>query len=262
MNTPSANIKTGHTEQPAFFCSVLYKLTLFKGDAAQTIDLGFSGGRLLERLIQEPGQVIDRETLVSHAWNNRVVGPGSLNQQIYTLRKILGDEKDRQIIQTVARRGYRFNPAFVLPPQPADNHPDASVEPPVGDAPVVDVPVARRNNRRKWALGITAATVLVVNFFTTLPAQFLASRQQVGKDSVVYVESQQPLLQKLIQRTHGLSQRILDLSDKPVQLAIVGGDSGYYRIYCTPQGGESRAIRVQDDQIENVSDSQLRKCME
>lgn len=257
MNIPSANIKTGHSEQPAYFCPVLYKLTLFKSETTQSIDLGFSGGRLLERLIQEPGQVIDRQTLVAHAWNDRVVGPGSLNQQVYTLRKILGDEKDRQIIQTVARRGYRFNPAFLIDAPAASAAPTTGVQ--TADS---SVPTVRLGKRRKWTLGMISATVLVANFFITLPTQLYASRQQVGEHSVVYVESQQPQLQKLIQHTHSLSQRILSLSDQPLDLAIVSGENGYYHIYCSPQGRDSHTISVHNDQIDTISDSQLRHCME
>lgn len=275
MNTPSPNLKTGHPDQPAFFCPVLYKLTLFKGDATQTVDLGFSGGRLLERLIEEAGEVIDRQTLIAHAWHGRVVGPGSLNQQVHTLRKMLGDEKERQIIQTVARRGYRFNPAFVLPPHPAQDSPDtpvelpAVVEPPTvielpagTESSTVVVPTPRPEKRRKLTLGIVTAMVLVGNFSTTLPTKLHASRLQVGENSVVYVDSQQQPVEKLIQHTHALSRRILDLSDKPIDLAIVNKDGGYYHIYCAPQGRRSHAIRVRHDQLHTVSDSQLRHCME
>lgn len=270
MNTPSPNMKTGHPEQPAYFCPVLYKLTLFKhGSVLQTLDLGFSGGRLLERLMREPGQVIDRQTLVAHAWHGRVVGPGSLNQQIHTLRKILGDDKERQIIQTVARRGYRFNPAFLIAPPAVQEAPAVAAQAPVEDAkavaaqpPATPMPTPRPGKRRKWTLGIVTATVLVGNFSTTLPTNLHASRQQAGENSVVYVESRQQHMQQLIAHTHTLSQRLLDLSDKPVDLAIVGGDDGYYHVYCSPQGRRSHAISVRQDQVAQVSDRQLRHCLE
>lgn len=252
MNILSANIKTGHPEQRAHFCPVLYKLTLFKSEATQSIDLGFSGGRLLDRLIQEAGQVIDRQTLVAHAWNDRVVGPGSLNQQVYTLRKILGDEKERQIIQTVARHGYRFNPHYLIATPAAGGAPTADLQPETA---------VRLGKRRKWTLGMISATVLVGNFFSTLPTQLYASRQQIGNDSVVYVDSHQSQLQKLIRHTHSLSQRILSLSDQPIELAIVGGENGYFKIYCSLQGRQSHSFSVHDDQVHTVSDSQLRHCM-
>lgn len=270
MNTPSPNMKTGHPEQPAYFCPVLYRLTLFKhGSVLQTLDLGFSGGRLLERLIQEPGQVIDRQTLVAHAWHDRVVGPGSLNQQIHTLRKILGDDKERQIIQTVARRGYRFNPAFLLPPPAAQDAPAVAAQAPVEHVPAVAaqppaplMPTPRPGKRRKWTLGIVTATVLVGNCSTTLPTKLHASRQQVGDHSVVYVDSRQQHMHTLIEHTHALSQRILVLSDTPVELAVVGGEDGHYQIYCAPQGRKRHSISVRHDQVAQVTDRQLRHCLE
>jgi DNA-binding winged helix-turn-helix (wHTH) protein len=57
--------------------------------------------------------VVTREELLGYAWADRVVSQGSLNQQIYVLRQILGDEKGRQIIQTLPRRGYLFNPDYI-----------------------------------------------------------------------------------------------------------------------------------------------------
>ena len=105
MNTLFAHATAMHSQQHAVFCPVLYTLTLFRDEEKRTVELGYSAGRLLERLLQQPGEVIERDTLVAYAWADRVVGPGSLNQQVYTLRKILGDEKNLQIIQTVPRRG-------------------------------------------------------------------------------------------------------------------------------------------------------------
>lgn len=79
----------------------------------QRIELGYAGSRVLERLLATPGAVVGREALLEYGWTDRVVSQGSLNQQIYVLRQILGDEKGREIIQTLPRRGYRFNPEFI-----------------------------------------------------------------------------------------------------------------------------------------------------
>src|SRR5690606_14939185 len=85
----------------------------FRSGSQQRIELGYAGSRVLERLVQTPGEVVSREELLAHGWTDRVVSQGSLNQQIYVLRQILGDEKGRNIIQTLPRRGYLFNPAFL-----------------------------------------------------------------------------------------------------------------------------------------------------
>jgi cholera toxin transcriptional activator len=115
MNTFYPQIKTGRPGGHAHFDAQLYQLTLCDGEHKRRVPLGFSGSRLLERLLQQPGQMVSRDELLRHAWAERVVGQGSLNQQIYTLRQLLGDEQERRIIQTLPRRGYLFNPQALEP---------------------------------------------------------------------------------------------------------------------------------------------------
>jgi cholera toxin transcriptional activator len=107
-------LKTGRQDCTINFFPASYQLQI--GEGEQRIDLGYSGSRLLERLLRNPGEVVSREELLQYAWSDRVVGQGSLNQQVYILRHILGDEKERQIIQTLPRRGYLFNYKFLLSP--------------------------------------------------------------------------------------------------------------------------------------------------
>lgn len=106
-------INSGKANCVVHFYPALYQLTLVKDDREEKLDLGFSGSRLLERLLQTPGEVVSREELMTYAWSDRVVGQGSLNQQIYTLRQILGDEKEREIIQTLPRRGYMLSTQYL-----------------------------------------------------------------------------------------------------------------------------------------------------
>src|SRR4051812_14433277 len=94
-------IQSGQPGCRALFYPSIYKLLLVIEGKKQTIDLGYAGSRLLEHLIECAGDAVGREDLISYAWPERVVGQGSLNQQIYTLRQILGDEKSRKIIQTL-----------------------------------------------------------------------------------------------------------------------------------------------------------------
>ncbi len=106
-------IKTGHDDCLASFDPALFQLNLVQQGVSRPVDLGFSGSRLLARLAREPGTVVSREELMQFAWEDRIVGQGSLNQLVYTLRQILGDEKSRKIIQTLPRRGYLLNPEHV-----------------------------------------------------------------------------------------------------------------------------------------------------
>ena len=260
MNTLDANMKTGHSQQHALFCPVLYTLTLFKDEDKRTVELGFSGGRLLERLLQEPGQVIDRDTLVSYAWKDRVVGPGSLNQQVYTLRKILGDEKNLQIIQTVPRRGYRLNPTFAIErsrlEKPAPQAPLATPEQPsVAPAPAL-------SGMRRRFMAITAIAVAAAGYFFALPSpELYASMQKVGTNTVMYVDQQEPQVKELIRTTRVLSERMIHLSEHPIELAIVGSANGEYQIYCSLQSGQHHVLKLHRDDIQSISDARLRDCV-
>ncbi|HZZ21779.1 MAG TPA: AAA family ATPase [Roseiarcus sp.] len=67
------------------------------------------GGRafdLLSALLETPGAVVGKDELLSRIWPGRVVEENRLQSEIWALRKALG--ADRDLIQTVAGRGYQF----------------------------------------------------------------------------------------------------------------------------------------------------------
>ena len=67
------------------------------------------GGRefdLLLALIEVPGAVIGKEELMNRVWAGRIVEENSLQGTISALRKAFG--ADRDLIRTVAGRGYQF----------------------------------------------------------------------------------------------------------------------------------------------------------
>ncbi|MCF7202622.1 winged helix-turn-helix domain-containing protein [Pseudomonas oligotrophica] len=80
----------------------------------ECLTISYTDSRALELLLAEPGQIRSRDEILRYAWEDRIVSAGSLNQCIFNLRNLIGDEKLHEIIQTVPRRGYRWNPDFVL----------------------------------------------------------------------------------------------------------------------------------------------------
>ncbi len=63
----------------------------------------------LAALVEHAGAVVDKDRLMQRVWPDAVVEEANLNQQIFLLRKLLGeDPKAPRFIQTVPRRGYRF----------------------------------------------------------------------------------------------------------------------------------------------------------
>jgi DNA-binding winged helix-turn-helix (wHTH) protein len=64
---------------------------------------------LLLVLIENKGHLLEKEDLMRALWQDSFVEEGNLSFNISTLRKALGENpKERQYIETVPKRGYRF----------------------------------------------------------------------------------------------------------------------------------------------------------
>ena len=60
-------------------------------------------------LVRHMGHVVEKDFLLAEVWPDEVVEEGNLAQQIFMLRKALGDVKGKPTyIETIPRRGYRF----------------------------------------------------------------------------------------------------------------------------------------------------------
>ena len=65
----------------------------------------------LQVLIEQPGSVVSKETLLSRVWSETFVEEGVLAQNIATLRRVLDLDKlsdGNSYIETIPKRGYRF----------------------------------------------------------------------------------------------------------------------------------------------------------
>ena len=99
---------------------------------------------VLLHLADRPGQVVDREALLSQIWPGVVVGDDSLTQVVIKLRKALGDDPDRPTyIQTVTKRGYRL------------------VAPVLRVGGTAAPPMPRRPHGVRWIAGAAALALLV-----------------------------------------------------------------------------------------------------
>src|SRR5215467_7054613 len=60
-------------------------------------------------LVKHAGQLVEKDELLKEVWPDTFVEENNLTQNIFTLRKALGDDRaGPKYIETVARRGYRF----------------------------------------------------------------------------------------------------------------------------------------------------------
>lgn len=264
LNNACLTIKTGRIDCLARFYPALYQLTLVKAGSEEKIDLGFSGSRLLERLLRSPGEVVAREELMNHAWSDRVVGQGSLNQQVYTLRQVLADEKTREIIQTLPRRGYLFNPNYLIDTPSLADTDEANND---GTPTPADRPsTTHRRHVGHTSLAILAGLALLslgllgYVYPTNSPARLVSSELNIGTLSLAYLSEDKQALQQLIMRTHSLSSRMARLADKPVEL-ILGMTSGFYEVLCLQPGGSVRSLMAHESQLGSLADEQLRRCL-
>ncbi|HEY2538182.1 MAG TPA: winged helix-turn-helix domain-containing protein [Stellaceae bacterium] len=83
----------------------------------QLIKLGGRAFDVLMALIEAGGVVVGKDALMARAWPGRVVEENSLQAQISALRAVFGS--DRDLIRTIAGRGYQFTGSVrILPTSP------------------------------------------------------------------------------------------------------------------------------------------------
>src|ERR1700686_1768234 len=70
------------------------------------LDLGGRAFDVLMALIEASGAVVSKDALMERVWPDRVVEENSLQAQISALRNAFG--ADRELIRTIAGRGYQF----------------------------------------------------------------------------------------------------------------------------------------------------------
>jgi TolB-like protein/Flp pilus assembly protein TadD len=92
---------------------------LFRGDRAVRLPPKAADTLLL--LVQNAGNVVEKQDLLKHVWRDAFVEEGSLTRTISILRKALeGAAHGQKFISTVVKRGYRFAARVIeIPGEPA-----------------------------------------------------------------------------------------------------------------------------------------------
>src|SRR6185503_12599311 len=77
--------------------------------AGATIALTPKASEILVILVTNAGQLVEKDELLQQIWPDTFVEESNLAQNVFTLRKALGDDRAvPSYIETVTRRGYRF----------------------------------------------------------------------------------------------------------------------------------------------------------
>jgi len=77
--------------------------------SGETLSLTPKATELLALLVENAGQLVEKEVLLREIWPDTFVEEGNVTQAIFQLRRALGDNRSNpKYIETVTRRGYRF----------------------------------------------------------------------------------------------------------------------------------------------------------
>src|SRR5882672_8729051 len=155
-----------------------YEIALHSGElrrAGVRIKVQQQPLKLLEILLESPGEVVTREDLRSRIWPEESFGDfdQAVNVAIAKLRGALGDSADNpRYIETIPRRGYRFiaevsvlqrDGGKTQPTQPIPAADGSSDSGPAIASPVV---VQHTSSRRLWTIvGVVSVFLLAVLVF-------------------------------------------------------------------------------------------------
>ncbi|MGX5728115.1 winged helix-turn-helix domain-containing protein [Metapseudomonas otitidis] len=280
-------LRTGRTDCQVRFHPLRFQLSLIQADQEERIELGFSGSKVLERLLQSPGEVVSRDELLQYAWHDRVVSQGSLNQQIYTLRQLLHDERQREIIQTLPRRGYMFNPGYLL----QITHEAEPAEEPAVAAPLASVPAslparedpapslpphprrfaqarsALRLWRQRLPVALGAGALVGLTLFGAVrvyqPPELRAmvtETLRLGQLDILLVEDNAQQLAELKRNALVFRDQLQRVARRPADL-LMYSSADFYEVICLQPDGRANWLMVHQDQVGRVSDQQWRKCL-
>ena len=129
-------------------------------------------------LVRNPGRLLTRDELIQALWPDSYVEEGNLSVHIFQVRKALGAAADgKAYIQTVPKKGYRFNGDVKAVDQPA-----YELAPAAGEAPppiTEDKSAPIRSRTWKLVAGIAACLVALI----AIAQRFIPARQEARKSS-------------------------------------------------------------------------------
>lgn len=120
-------------------------------------------------LLEHAGEIVDKQTLMERVWPDAHVEEGNLSQNIFVLRKLLGEHaREHRFIATVPGRGYRF--VGKLQPAPAEPaFTDTGGAPPPAIDPRATPPPRLRRLRPWHVVTIAAVALFAVTASLALP---------------------------------------------------------------------------------------------
>lgn len=132
------------------------------------VQLPLKSIELLCLLVKRSGQVVTKEEIWHHVWQDSYVEETNLTHNIYLLRKTFKDLGETELIETVPRRGYRFagkaheieNVEFILEKHTLTQT-DIEIEEEISEAPAEKRTITPTQKKNFWQSFSTSAKILV-----------------------------------------------------------------------------------------------------
>ncbi|MHC8397998.1 winged helix-turn-helix domain-containing protein [Pseudomonas sp. MDT1-17] len=252
-------------------------LVISDGRAVVRHELNFSSSRILEVLIDRSDDMVTRKEIFAFAWPGRVVGQNSLNQAISLLREVLRDDEQRMIIQTLPRRGYRFN-AVYLDRDGAEWEADIRLMGQEGvekNATALDDQLQRTELKKSAeamvrrykpplliTMGVVMFMALVFRIDWGLWAQpgLFSVEETVGNLKVHYVAATPQKVVTLKDEVLFIRERFVKFAQQP-ETVIFNKTHGFFEMTCIDQGAAVRFLTVHKSKLSQVSDVDLARCI-
>ncbi|CAI8759006.1 winged helix-turn-helix domain-containing protein [Pseudomonas zeae] len=266
-------------QQHAKFTPSQHKIVIHDGTATKFFELSYTSSRILELLILKADVIVSREEIFSFAWPRRVVGQNSLNQAISNIRELFHDDEHRAIIQTFPRRGYRFNSSYLSTEKEKSCFVDikeglpTTFPPPSDSAPVAPPSVyleALPETSNSLSINHLLGTFVVVLLVALLWRMDWLLAEQSGLSvleeatedlTVFYTSESEGELIQIKSNLLPIRQRISNLITQP-ETVIFNRMHSFYEITCIDRGTTVRFITVHKKQLDQISDAQLKECLE
>lgn len=158
--------------------------------SGETISLTPKAAEILVLLITRAGQLVEKDQLLKEIWPDTFVEEANLSQNIFYLRKALGDDRaGPKYIETVTRRGYRFI-AAVRVVEAEENHLSNGVH--VNSRPVVAVlPFTNVTGDPEVEYLVQGITDNIINNLSRISKLRVMSRSAVFRYKMKEIDPQQ-----------------------------------------------------------------------
>ena len=171
-------------------------------------------------LIDNRDRLVTKEELLDVVWKDTFVTPNVLTRAVTLIRKAVGDDADApRMIETVAKRGYRF----IAPVESEPARSEESAASPIAPV-VISAPAAGEGGRRRWPMLVGLALIAAIAT-VTLVVTMLNRPQANGAPAAVAG------LRRLITRAGYNGQPAVSPDGRSV--AYVSDRTGALEIYVT-----------------------------